>query len=377
MAKSEKKISIASLDKVLKEQAVDIATEQWFGNEVKIKHTLSFSEALAFVDDVVSSCFHTTGGYMPELQEFVVKSNILTRYANFNLPDNLEHRYSLLYNTDAVDVVIRHINQKQLDDILESISEKISYLCESNIAAIERQMNEVVSAFTELQKKTEAMFANITPDDFSVVFSNRFKRKDYVNTLKDMVETSYSTSRSFDANKYLYNQAANQAASVSKFMKSSLDAAVNTIIAAKNQSVVINGSGIHVGGDSKYQLRIVDSMIAMTDDNWATAKLAIGLFASDEVGTYFGVNAEVIGGKLIVGNNLVIENETDDGVMQFKVDSSGAWLNNSTFVLQKDNGGKILIDPMYGIAAGTGDLYSVDGTTVYPSFISPRLINDG
>ncbi len=40
MAKSEKKISIASLDKVLKEQAVDIATEQWFGNEVKIKHTL-------------------------------------------------------------------------------------------------------------------------------------------------------------------------------------------------------------------------------------------------------------------------------------------------------------------------------------------------
>lgn len=206
--------------------------------------------------------------------------------------------------------------------------------------------------------------------NFSVVFSNRFKRKDYVNTLKDMVETSYSTSRSFDANKYLYNQAANQAASVSKFMKSSLDAAVNTIIAAKNQSVVINGSGIHVGGDSKYQLRIVDSMIAMTDDNWATAKLAIGLFASDEVGTYFGVNAEVIGGKLIVGNNLVIENETDDGVMQFKVDSSGAWLNNSTFVLQKDNGGKILIDPMYGIAAGTGDLYSVDGTTVYPSFIS-------
>ena len=126
---------------------------------------------LAFVDDVVSSCFHTTGGYMPELQEFVVKSNILTRYANFNLPDNLEHRYALLYNTDAVDIVVRHVNQKQLDDILESISEKISYLCESNIAAIERQMNEVVSAFTELQKKTEAMFANITPDDISKLTS--------------------------------------------------------------------------------------------------------------------------------------------------------------------------------------------------------------
>ena len=39
-------------------------------------------------------------------------------------------------------------------------------------------------------------------------------------------------------------------------MKSSLDAAVNTIIAAKNQSVVINGSGIHVGGDSKYSFAL-------------------------------------------------------------------------------------------------------------------------
>lgn len=204
---------------------------------------------------------------------------------------------------------------------------------------------------------------------FSIVFSNRFKRHDNCNTLKDMIEQSYSTSRSFDVNKYLYNQAANQASSVSKFMNSSLDAAKNTILAAANQTVLINGAGIHVGGDSQYQLRIVDSMIAMTDDNWAHAKLAIGLFSSDEVGTYFGVNAEVIGGKLIVGNNLVIENETDQGVMQFKVDSSGAWLNNSTFVLQKDDGGKIIIDPRYGIAAGSGDLYQVNGTTVYPSFI--------
>lgn len=211
-------------------------------------------------------------------------------------------------------------------------------------------------------------------DQFSLIFSNRFKRKDYVNTLKDMVETSYSTSRNFDSSKYIYNQAARQAASVSRFMQSSLDAAVNTVIGAKNQSVIINGSGIHVGGDSKYQLRIVDSMIAMSDDNWATAKMAIGRFASDEIGEYFGVNAEVIGGKLIVGNNLVIENETDTGVMQFKVDSSGAWLNNSTFVLQSDGGGKIILDPKYGIAAGTANLYTVDGTTVSPAFIENGTI---
>lgn len=209
-------------------------------------------------------------------------------------------------------------------------------------------------------------------DYFELVFSNRFKRHDYVNTLKDMVEKSYSSSRSFDSGKYIYNRAADQAALVSKFMRDSLNAAVNTIIGAANQSVIINASGIHVSstvGDKDCQLRIVNGMIAMSDDNWNTAKLAIGYFNSEDVGPYYGVNAEVIGGKLIVGNNLVIENETDDGVMQFKVDSSGAWLSNSTMVLQKDGGGKILIDPKYGIVAGTGSVYTLNGTTVSPSFL--------
>lgn len=211
-------------------------------------------------------------------------------------------------------------------------------------------------------------------ENFSIVFSNRFKRHDSVNTLKDMIETSYSTSRSFDASKYIYNQATSQASSVSKFMQSSLDAAVNSIVAAANQSVLINGAGIHVGGNSNYQLRIIDSMIAMTDDNWSTAKLAIGLFATEDTGAYFGVNAEVIGGKLIVGNNLIIENENDYGVMQFKVDATGAWLNNATFILQSDSvarsdGGKIILDPRYGIVAGNGDLFDTEGTTVTPSFI--------
>ena len=206
-------------------------------------------------------------------------------------------------------------------------------------------------------------------DKFSLVFSNRFKRHDNVNTLKDMIEQSYSSSRSFDASKHIYGQTVGQASMVSDFMNSSLNAAVNTIIGAANQSVIIDGAGIHIGGEEDYQIRIVDKMIAFTEDGWQSSKLAIGLFATEETGEYFGVNAEVIGGKLIVGNNMIIKNENDQGVMQFKVDASGAWLNNSTFVLQKDNGGKMILDPQYGLLAGTGDLFTTEGTTVIPSFL--------
>lgn len=215
----------------------------------------------------------------------------------------------------------------------------------------------------------------------SLVFSNRFYRQDFVNSLRDMVEQSYSASRSFESKKFLYNHSAAQTSAVTKFMNGALDAAKNRIIGAGNQSVVIDTNGIKVGGDSDYQMRIVDNMIAMTDDNWAHAKMALGLFASPEgEGNYYGVNAEVIGGKLLIGNNMILENETDDGVMQFKVDSSGAWLNNSTFVVQKDDAGKILIDPRYGIAAGTSDLFTLNGTNVLPAFIEDgevKLDDDG
>ena len=129
-------------------------------------------------------------------------------------------------------------------------------------------------------------------------------------------------------------------------MENALNAAVNTIIGASNQSVVINGAGIQVGGDSKYQLRIVDNMIAMTDDGWKTAKLGIGRFYSDAktglkddkgndilIGETWGINTELLAGSLIIGNNLVLENANDNGVMQFKVDATGAWLYNASYIM--------------------------------------------
>lgn len=59
--------------------------------------------------------------------------------------------------------------------------------------------------------------------------------------------------------------------------------------------------------------------------------------------------------------------------MQLSVDASGAFLNNGTLCVQTDtNSGKILIDPRYGIIAGTKEIYTVsdDGSvSLKPAFI--------
>lgn len=209
---------------------------------------------------------------------------------------------------------------------------------------------------------------------FDLLFSNRYYRKSGVAKWVKEIKNTSRTSRSFNASKYIYNRSADKMTAVDAFMKGQMVAAVNNIVNKADQTVLINGGGIHVGGSSKYQMRIVDNMIAMTDDGWKTAKLAIGLFASEETGTQWGVNAELIAGKLIIGNNMVLQNPLVDangnvtGTMMFQVDATGAWLYNSRIVLQSD-GGLIVVDPQYGIVAGTKLLFDTNGTTVTPEFM--------
>lgn len=169
MAKNEKKVSINSLDKVIKENFTNQVNAEWHGLEVSIKHNLSFTEALEFVNDVVMSCFQDDGNFVPEVMDFAIKSNILSKYTNFSLPDKLEHRYEIIYNSDVVDFVCQNINMQQLREITASIDRKISYLCSTNVMNIQKQMMELVSAFENMQQKTADIFANFTPDDLTKI----------------------------------------------------------------------------------------------------------------------------------------------------------------------------------------------------------------
>ena len=160
MAKSEKRISISVMDKIIKEHFENTTTEQWYGIEVQIKKTLSFTEMMEFVNDVVLSCFQEDGGFVPEVMDFAIRSNILSKYANFSLPDKLEHRYEIIYKTDIIDLVCSRINGAQLNEIVASINRKVEFLCDSNALMIKRQVND-------LQARTEGMFNGISSDDIA------------------------------------------------------------------------------------------------------------------------------------------------------------------------------------------------------------------
>lgn len=165
MAKADKKVSIALFDKIAKEQFQNDATIEWHDAQLRVKYTLPLTDMLAFVDDVVGSCFHDKLGYMPEVKDFAIKSNILSRYANFTLPDNLEHRYQLVYATDAVDAVCAAIDGTQLQEIVDAINSKIRFLCDSKVTMIQERINDVLNTMEEMRDNTKSVFDGITQDD--------------------------------------------------------------------------------------------------------------------------------------------------------------------------------------------------------------------
>lgn len=85
-----------------------------------------------------------------------------------------------------------------------------------------------------------------------------------------------------------------------------------------------------VGTYSDEQLKIVNSTIAMTDNNWENVKTAIGKIyyidpTSQELKCVYGVNAEVVIGKLILGEELGIYNDKNSMVF----DDNGLKITNT------------------------------------------------
>ena len=274
--------------------------------------------------------------------------------------------------------------QKELYDFgVEILEEKARMTYEFSIDSANFLFSETFAGFKDQLEfgkaihlmlgsngRVDATFIGIDLDfddvgTVGLVFSNRFQRHDGKTKLKQLLDKTYSSSRSFDASKYLYKQTANKTSQVEDFINESLDLAASTIRNSNNQSIMIDSSGINIGGDNAYQLRMMNSMIAMTNDGWQSTDMAIGL-----INGKMQVNADVLAGNLFVGENLMLQNYNSDGVMQFLVDKDGAKINNGVISMTNDAGGQVLIDPKYGFMAGTSSLFDVseDGV-ITPSFM--------
>lgn len=261
--------------------------------------------------------------------------------------------------------------------------------------------------------------------DFKLLFGDKYSLKDSAFKLVDLLEESIKMGKSTASSKVSYSSFIDSGAStyVKDFMDSALDAAKNAVLAGANQEIKIEESGIRLrsydndsGTYGDEQIWMINNTIAFTDDNWSSAKMAIGKIFDNNLARYektkdtsrdtsktyyvdtggtewnpngatawsrdfyeqvhegsaYGIAAPYLVGTVIAGSNLIIESaKQDSGKAVFRVDADGAKLYNSRFDLAKDlseggtnDTGLISLNPGIGFVGGknttTAPLFSYD-----------------
>ena len=269
------------------------------------------------------------------------------------------------------------------------------------------------------------------PTSCSIAFSDTYTSFDQSFSLAKLLEQSVSMGKSLSYKSGQYSAFVNSGASseVKEFIESALDISKNKVLSSNSQDITFDDTGIRIrkykkdgndefvlgpNGEKQHEpeeIWMTDSSIMFTDDNWATAKMAIGKVSRPEMKAYkrttdtsrntskkyyvneygtewdenihgawstdlwevdssnsggygYGIIADYLIGKMIVGQNMIIECPGPDGqTTQFKVDGSGATINNGTFTVTNGSS-KIVISPDGGIGIGTSGMeYALDSNT--------------
>lgn len=221
----------------------------------------------------------------------------------------------------------------------------------------------------------EAEVSPGSPEKLTLRFGDTYSSLDSAFKLVDLLDQSISMGKTVSSNKLNYNAFIESGASTSvkDFMDSALDVSKNKVLSSSGQSIQWDASGFRlrklIPENNDYdpeQIWMINNNIVFTDDNWSTAKMALGKFEDPNLGTLWGLVAPSIVGTLIAGNNLVIESKKQDGgISVFKVDGDGARLYNSRFDLVTDFGsssfGQISLAPDVGLLGG----YSSSGSPIF------------
>ena len=193
-----------------------------------------------------------------------------------------------------------------------------------------------------------------------VEFSDVTKIRDGVTDMQSILNQVTSMSSSYDSFKNQVIGSQDSIEQVSSWIKDGLDLTNTKIVStAKNQDIVYNKNGILVRSYdditetySPEQLKIVNSTIAITDDDWKTVKTAVGKFnyidpISGEKKTGYGINSEVLVGNLMIGKGLIIKNSDNT----FEIGDNGLIINTTSntsnrrlFRIQKDGKDKLYLD---------------------------------
>lgn len=141
--------------------------------DVDVRYTISINEALEFSNSVVNLCYaDKDSAYSPEIKDFAIRANLVSRYTNIELPESIEDKYMFLYTTDVFDVIRREVNPRQLRSIIYGIDERIEYMNNTIMSGVYKEFMSIVSDMEKLSGIMNDMFGGIDKDTLGAVASS-------------------------------------------------------------------------------------------------------------------------------------------------------------------------------------------------------------
>lgn len=176
-------------------------------------------------------------------------------------------------------------------------------------------------------------------DNLDVEFSDVVQKMGVMSDIESILSQSQSIAKSYSSTKRQAKQGSNSKGVVDNWLESGINATTTKIVNGDNQDIVYDQHGMLfrqydeiTGTYSPLQLKIINSVLAMTNDNWKTSKVGIGEFEyynpknqQTEIG--YGIIANQIVGSLLLSEEVGIYNAS--GSMIFD-DESGLKITNGT-----------------------------------------------
>ncbi len=279
--------------------------------------------------------------------------------------DNLTTTDIMSY-AEEIDQSIKLFTQAQ--EVLEQVStpskefsiEVGSSLYDKEFDKLSEEINtgSIIGVFDTNDNIEEYVLKQIDINDedktVELTFGNRLRMADPESAYADLYENISKTSNTVDYIKQTFDfkEANRELASINDFRNSSLDLSRNAIVSSTDQDMVIDSNGLKgrrkdadTGEFEPEQVWLTNNALAFSDDGFSTVKTALGkipipagMLDNDTLVYKYGINGEVIIGKILLGERAVI-GDTNGNV---NISGDGIEILNGKLTVKDDNGDTIM-----------------------------------
>lgn len=275
-----------------------------------IRSALAFDKAFTPEQLEELQCYIYEGTYT---DEYVTITEDMTATEQFSQMKTLYDRAMLQLDKISVPTQKFEVNLENFifSKTFEHWSEQLETGCLVNVEIDEGNIAELFLANIEV---------NYDDRELSMTFGNRYNQYDTMSLFKDALGNIQKSANTLSYIKdIVYPIRSGELNKMHEALETSRTLTKNAALASTDEEVVIDGSGytgrrvLPDGTIDSKQIKINGRNIVFTDDSWETCKTAIGELYFSDGDTKYGVNAEVLMGDIILGNELhIIDNEGNE-----------------------------------------------------------------